>query len=425
MDGSPTRTVIDLSDPAVFSAMVPTVRRTARAHLRAMGGPPPGHEADDVVQDCLLDLARGASRWVIADEAGLRGLTRTVVERRVRDHRKRARRRRARFAYESELPEGEFPEGELREAADHGEEPSVAPAARPRLRRELSALSSGDRALLAARYGEGESFEAMGAAAGVDPRTVARRHERLIATLRARCARRRADVESAPGSSRCVDGAVGRRWSPPADRTKEVPMKHTIATTSPCAPLSQTSPSPTDPVSLVRAAPWVQPEAVPSVPEGFVAPESNDSLPNVTYVGEVHHAELVLALDEVADGGEQIVADFGEAAGEVSQAPALRDRVKGLRVTIVRLERALSAAKLQLVVAVSDGHHMVKGVEREVRHRAARQPQVLDRYPQVVRYGGLQAQRVAEGLARSRKAKAQAKATEAAPKPADGDKPKG
>ena len=168
------------------------------------------------------------------------------------------------------------------------------------------------------------------------------------------------------------------------------------------------APSPTDPVALVRRAPWVPPEAVPPVPEGFVAPASNASLPNVTYVGEVHHAELVLALDEVAEGGGEIAADFGDDVGDVSHASSLRDRVKGLRVTVVRLERALSAARLQLVVAASDGHEIVKRVEREVRHRAARHPQVLDRYPQVVRYGGLQSQRISEGMARARKAKAKA-----------------
>ncbi len=174
------------------------------------------------------------------------------------------------------------------------------------------------------------------------------------------------------------------------------------------------SPSPTDPVSLVRLAPWVPPEAVPPVPEGFVPPESAESLPNVTYVGAVHHAELVLALDEVAEGRDAIASEFGDAVGDVSYAAPLSERVKGLRVTVVRLERALSAARLQLLVAASDGHDIVKSVEREVRHRAARQPQVLDRFPQVVRYGGLQSKRISEGMARARKAKAKA---------AEGDKP--
>ena len=424
MDGSTQHSAIDLTDHRVFTAHVPGITATARAHLRGLGGPPHGHTADDVVQGCLLELARGAGRLSIPDEARLRGLVRTVVERRLKDLRKSERRRRRRFSYESETPDDELPE-----AGSEPEEPSAAPAGKDRLRRELDALPDADRSLLAERYAGGESFEAMGAAAGVDPRTVARRHDRLIAALRSRCAHRRPDVDSAPGFVGSVDGAVGRRWSPPAPPADEVTMKSKSPSSVPCTPVAQASPSPTDPVSLVRTAPWVSPDEVPPVPEGFIAPESTESLPNVTYVGEVHHAELVLALDEVADGGDEIASEFGEAVGDVSHAPRLRDRVKGLRVTIVRLERALSAAKLQLVVAVSDGHHIVKVVEREVRHRAARQPQVLDRFPQVVRYGGLQAQRVAEGLARARKAKA--KSAEPKPaetpsvKPAEGDKPKG
>ncbi len=182
-----------------------------------------------------------------------------------------------------------------------------------------------------------------------------------------------------------------------------------------------------EPIAFVRASSWTRPGEVPSVPDGYIVPDPNGRGWVVTYVSEGHREELVFALDEVAENSDDFVRDFGVDAPEVGSSADLRanakdlsERIVGLTETLAKLERATAVAKVQLTVALSDGHEVVKVVHREVAHRVDRRPKLQDDWSRVIRYVGLHASDIADGIVRARKARAQkATAKPAEAKPAE------
>lgn len=177
-----------------------------------------------------------------------------------------------------------------------------------------------------------------------------------------------------------------------------------------------------EPIAFVRASSWTHPDDVPSVPDGYVVPDPNGRGWTVTHVSEGNREELVSALGEVAENSDDFVQDFGADAPEVGNGAELRasathlsERVVGLTQTIAKLERATAVAKVQLTVALSDGHELVKVVHREVGHRVDRRPRLQDKWSRVIRYVGLHASDIVDGIQRARKARVQ----KAAAKPAE------
>lgn len=141
-------------------------------------------DAEDYLQDALLDFLRDAPRFHVADAVRLRALLARVAENTLRDRNEWFRRKRRDMARRASLPSDTVLQ--LDPALQRSSTPSRAAVRgelRDRVRLALELLDPEDRRILVAREYDGRSFVEIGRELGMTPNAVRMRWVRAVARL--------------------------------------------------------------------------------------------------------------------------------------------------------------------------------------------------------------------------------------------------
>lgn len=170
-------------DAQALDALIARDLPWVRAEVaRRMGAELRGRaDADDVVQQALIDVLRHGPRFEVEDAGHYRALLLRIVENTIRKAIRDGRRQKRWSGREEPLPSGS-----VVALSAGGTRPSAAAAANERrawLQLALELLDAGEREIVVERQWQGASFAAIGARLGIAEDAARKRFDRAVARL--------------------------------------------------------------------------------------------------------------------------------------------------------------------------------------------------------------------------------------------------
>ncbi len=117
-------------------------------------------------------------------------------------------------------------------------------------------------------------------------------------------------------------------------------------------------------------------------------------------------AEALIALGDLTSlGAKALIDDLGPVAREIGDPKAIAGELRATDELLAQAERHVEFLRTRRAIAGSDAVKAIEAVADEVKHRAKRDPAIVDRYASIQKVVDARAAKISEGMAAAKAAK--------------------